>query len=71
MGQMMMQFIILPSIEIWWNKESNETRIEWFGLKIRDKSLFQNQQNSPSNLGKMKNKTIVKTKLTYQIKSKL
>ena len=52
----------------WWNKESNEIGIKWFGLKIREKSLFQNQQNSRSNLGKMKNK-IFKTKLTYQIKS--
>ena len=26
------------------NKESNETKIKWIGLKITEKSLFRNQQ---------------------------
>ena len=33
------------------NRESNEIKIKWFGLKIREKSLFQNQQKSVPNLG--------------------
>ena len=48
---MMMKFYDF-SIHEWWNKESNETRIKWYRLKIREKSLFQNQQKSEPNLGK-------------------
>ena len=33
------------------NKESNETKIKRFGLKIREKSLFQTKQKSELNLG--------------------
>ena len=38
--------------ESWSNKESNETKIKKFGLKIKEQSLFQNQQKSEPNLGK-------------------
>ena len=50
-GQMMMKFYDFSIHEIWWNKESNETKIKNFGLKIREKSLFQNQQKFATNLG--------------------
>ena len=32
-------------------KESNETQIKIFGLKIREKSLFQNQQKFAPKFG--------------------
>ena len=32
--------------------ESNEIEIKWFGLKIRDKSLLQNQQKSAPKFGR-------------------
>ena len=49
-GQMLMKFY-KSSTEIWWNKESNERKIEWFGHKIREKSLFENQQKSALKFG--------------------
>ena len=33
------------------NKESNETKIESFGLKIREESLFENHQKSVIKFG--------------------
>ena len=38
--------------EILLNKKSNETKYEQIGLKIIDKSLFKNQQNSTSKFGR-------------------
>ena len=57
-GQMMIKFYDFVSTESWWKKESNETKIKWFRLKIYEKSLFQNQQKFAPNLAKMKNKLI-------------
>ena len=37
--------------ESWWNKEYNETRIKWFGIIIKEKSLFGNQQKSITKIG--------------------
>ena len=34
-----------------WNKESNETKTKWFVLTIREKSFFENQQNSLIKFG--------------------
>ena len=36
----------IRSRESWWIKESSETKIKQFGHKIKEKSLFQNQQKS-------------------------
>ena len=35
----------------WLNKKSNETKFIWIGLKIREKSLFGNQQNFATKFG--------------------
>ena len=48
---MMIKFYEFTITESWWNKESNEIEIKRFGLKIKKKSLFQNQQKSEPNLG--------------------
>ena len=37
--------------ESWWNKESNETKIEWFGLKSMEKSLFEIQKKFTLKFG--------------------
>ena len=34
----------LLSMESWWKEESNETKIKWFAIIIKDISYFQNQQ---------------------------
>ena len=34
----------LLSTESWWKEESNETKIKWFGIIIKEISYFQNQQ---------------------------
>ena len=39
------------NMEISLNKESNETKFERIGLKIREKSLFRNQQKSAMKFG--------------------
>ena len=39
-------------MESWWNKESNEIKIKWFGIKIMEKSLFENQQKSVLKFGR-------------------
>ena len=64
-GQMMMNFTILRSTERCWNKESNETKIKRFGLKIREKFLFQNQGKSAPNLGKNEEQIDFKTEIDY------
>ena len=48
---MLMKFYDLASSKSWWNKESNETKIKLLGLKIREKSMFQNQQKSAPKFG--------------------
>ena len=63
-GQIMMKFYDFLSKERW-NKESNETKIKRFGLKIREKSLFQNQQNSAPNLGENEKQLDLKDKINY------
>ena len=57
--------MIFLSTESWWNNESNEIRIKWFGLKIRDKSLFQNQQKSEPNLGKNEEQINLNYEINY------
>ena len=37
-------------MESWWNKESNETAIKLFEVKIREIFLFQNQKKSKLKL---------------------
>ena len=37
---------------IWVNKESNEIEIKWFGLKIKEKFLFENQPKSVIKYGR-------------------
>ena len=64
-GQMMMKFMIFLSTESWGKKKSNETKIKWFGLKIKEKSFFQNQKRSAPNLGKNEEQIDFKTKIDY------
>ena len=45
-GQMLTKFYELEIHEKLMKKESNETKIKWIEFKIRQKSLFQNQQKS-------------------------
>ena len=52
-------------LEICWNKESNETKIKRFGLKITEKSLFQNQWKSKLNLGENEEHFNLKTEIDY------
>ena len=59
-GQMMMKFYDLLSTESGWNKESNETKTKRFGLKIMEKSLFENQQKCEPNLGENEEKIDLK-----------
>ena len=58
-------FTILLSTESWWNKESNETRIKWFKLKIKEKSLFLNQKKSKPNLGENEEQIDLKDEINY------
>ena len=58
-------FTIFLSTKIWWNKKANETRIKWFGLKIREKSLFQNQKKSEPKLDENEEQNDLKTKIHY------
>ena len=51
-GQMIIEFYDFAIHESSWNKKSNETRIKWFRYKIREISLFQNQQKFKPNLDK-------------------
>ena len=64
-GQMMMNFMILLSTESWWNNESNEVQIKWFGLKIREKSLFEDKKKSAPNLGKNEEQIDLKDEFNY------
>ena len=41
-GQMKSEFD--ESTKSWWKEESNETKIKWFGIIIKEISYFQNQQ---------------------------
>ena len=52
-------------MESWWNKEFNETKIEWFGIKIKGKFLFQNSQKSAPNLGKNEEQFDLKDEINY------
>ena len=52
-------------MESWWNKESNETRLKWFKIKIREISLFQNQQQFEPNLGENEEQIDFKRKINY------
>ena len=45
--------------EIQWNQ------IQWIGLKIREKSLFEKQQKSTINVGQKEEITDLKTLITY------
>ena len=49
----------------WWNKESNETKIEWFGINIREKSLFENQKKSALKFGRKDEFYDFQTLITY------
>ena len=60
---MIMEFHDFVSTESWWNKESNETRIKWVGVKIKETSLFKNQQIFESNLGKNKEQNDYQSKI--------
>ena len=62
---MMIKFYDFVSTESGWNKESNETKIKWFGLKIREKFLFQNQQKFAPNLGENEEQIDLKTEIEY------
>ena len=64
-GQMMMKFYDFAIHGKLINKESNETKIKRFGPKIREKSLFQDQQKSKSNLGENEEQIDLKTKIDY------
>ena len=44
---------------------TNETKIRRFGLKIKEKSLFQNQQKSATNLGKNEEQFDLKDEIIY------
>ena len=52
-------------MESWWNKESNETKIKWFQFKIREKSLFQNQQKSKPNFGENEEQFDLNDEINY------
>ena len=52
-------------MESWWNNESNEIIIKWFGLKIREKSLFQNQQKSIPKFGQNDKNSDFQIESTY------
>ena len=43
-GQMKSNSMNLLSTESWWKEESNETKIKWFGIIIKEISYFQNQR---------------------------
>ena len=49
--------------ESWWNKKSNETRIKWFGIIIKEIFYFQNQQKFGLKLGKIKEHDDLKHKI--------
>ena len=57
--------MIFLSTKGWWNKESNETKIKRFELKIREKSLFQNKQKSAFNLGKNEEQFDLSNEIDY------
>ena len=61
-GQTVMKEV---STESWWNKESNEINIKQFGLKIREKSLFQNQQKSAPKFGRNDEQFNISNEITY------
>ena len=42
--QMNLEFDEFAITESWWKEESNETKIKWFGIIIREISYFQNQK---------------------------
>ena len=41
----------LLSTESWWKEESNEIKIKWFGIIIREISYFQDQWLFGRNFG--------------------
>ena len=51
-GQMMMKFYDFATHQKLMKEGIRWTRIKWFKLKIREISLFQNQQKFESNLDK-------------------
>ena len=51
------------STESWWNKESNEARIKWSGIIIKEIYYFQNQQKFGLKLGKIQELNDLKHKI--------
>ena len=60
---MIMKFYKLDMHGKLMKKESNETKIKSFGLKIWEKFLFQNQKKSTPKFGEIKNNSISRMKL--------
>ena len=60
----------LLSTESWWKEESNETKINWFGIIVREISYFQNQQFVGPKIGENEEhyELICKIKLLNLIK---
>ena len=67
--------INLLSTKIWWKEISNETKIKWFGIIIKEISYFQNQQLFGRKFGeneehyelicKIKLLNLIKTQITF------
>ena len=64
----------LLSTESWWKEESNENKIKWFGIIIKEISYFQNQQLFGPKIGeneehyelicKIKDLNLIKVQIT-------
>ena len=63
----------LLSTESWWKQESNETKIKWFGIIIKEISYFQNQQVFGPKIGENEEhyELIWKIKLLNLIKTQI
>ena len=72
-GQMNSEFDEILSTESWWKEESNETKINWFGIIIKEISYFQNQQLFGSKFGENEEhyELICKIKLLNLIKTQI
>ena len=72
-GKWTQNLMKLLSTESWWKEESNETKIKWFGIIIREISYFQNQRLFGLKFGENEEhyELICKIKLLNLIKTQI